>query len=109
MGRWTGWRCRAWAARWAYGECVPAAGVGVGLGLVTGGVAVGEGLAVRDGLADGDAEVLGRLVGDGELTGRFVGDGVAAGRAGAGLGVFCRPGAAARPAGDAAGSGRTSR
>jgi hypothetical protein len=81
----------------------------VGLGLVAGGVAVGEGLAVRDGLADGDAELLGRLVGDGELTGRFVGDGVAAGRVGAGRDVFCWDRAAVRSAGDAAGKGRTSR
>jgi hypothetical protein len=81
----------------------------VGLGLVAGGVAVGEGLAVRDALADGEGELLGRLVGDGEPTGRFVGEGVAAGRVGAGLGVFCWTGAAVRSAGDAAGSGRTSR
>src|SRR4030088_1353151 len=66
-----GWRCRACATPGAEGECARAAGVGVGLGLVAGGVAVAEGLAVRDGPADGDGdgdgELLGRLVGDGEL------------------------------------------
>jgi hypothetical protein len=76
-------------------------------------VAVGEGLAVRDGPADGDGdgdgELLGRFVGDGELLGRLVGDGVAAGRVGAGLGVFCWPGAAVRPAGADAAGGRTNK
>jgi hypothetical protein len=83
----------------------------VGLGLVAGGVAVAEGLAVRDGPADGDGdgdgELLGRLVGDGELLGRLVGDGVAAGRVCAGLGVLRWACAAVRPAGADAGKGRT--
>jgi hypothetical protein len=78
-------------------------------------VAVGEGLAVRDGPADGDGEgdgdgdLLGRFVGDGKPPGRFVGDGVAAGCV-AERDVFCLAGAV-RPAdaGPAGLGGRTSR
>ena len=89
--------------------------VGVGLWLVAGVVAVGEGLAVRDGPADGDGdgdgELPGRLAGDGELLECFVGDGVAAGRVGAGVGVVCWIGAPLRPAGAGAAGlgGRTNR
>ena len=68
-----------------------------------------DGPADGEGEGEGDGDLLGRLVGDGEPTGRFVGEGVAAGCVGAGLRVFCWPGAAVRSAGDAVGKGRTSR